>query len=155
MGLIRKFIFGSPDPKSIASKITWRVGKSSFKIFRDRKVRELLKFEELEQTEQDRIFNEFVLSGLSLIYLMLETAVHAYDDERIRDLHQFAKDSKAELFGSYQNTLKDVVAVGGLQHIRRGKTSPEDPFYKIFYEWVGSVALDAEIILIRALKRMA
>jgi hypothetical protein len=45
---------------------------SAFNLFRDRQYRRLAGFEGLSQTEQDRIFNELVVSYVVMIMLLLE-----------------------------------------------------------------------------------
>ena len=44
----------------------------AFEFFQDKKFRELVLFDKLEQIEQDRIFNELVLAGIVLLMLTLE-----------------------------------------------------------------------------------
>jgi hypothetical protein len=45
---------------------------SAFKLFQDRKFRRSAGFDQLSQTEQDRIFNELVVASIVLIMLILE-----------------------------------------------------------------------------------
>lgn len=65
-----------PSPEEMA-EILARVfdqaaNTQAFKLFRDKKFRKLIKFNRLQQVEQDRIFNELVLAGIVLIMLTLE-----------------------------------------------------------------------------------
>jgi len=45
----------------------------AFRLFRDKKFRKMLDFEKLEKIEQDRIFNELVVSDLVLLMITLES----------------------------------------------------------------------------------
>lgn len=45
---------------------------SAFDVFRNRQFRRLARFDQLSETEQDRIFNELVVASLVLIMLILE-----------------------------------------------------------------------------------
>jgi hypothetical protein len=54
---------------------------SAFHLFRDEQFRRLAGFEQLDQTEQDRIFNELVVAYLVLIMLLLEAPDLRIDGE--------------------------------------------------------------------------
>lgn len=84
-------LFSPPSPEKSAENMMWRIAKMSFKLFKDNRFREPLELEKLEQTERDRIFNEVVLSGLSLVYLMLET------------IQEESEGAKKELFRMVKN----------------------------------------------------
>lgn len=183
-------IFGPLSVEKTADKIIDKTLNSSFKIFSDDKIRQLLKFCDLEQTEQDRIFNEFVVMGLALVYLMIETVCSVTEKEK----HEFYKELKnllpavylkrlagfgiekkyVDIWGKLFEMRSDeyrqkrneyrgevpepaegnpwigIVAIGGLHHLRRGKTSPDDQLFKHLLSWLTSLAIDAEKILIRA-----
>jgi hypothetical protein len=55
-----------------AAVLVRAAGGSAFKLFRDKQFRQLAGFEQLSQTEQDRIFNELVAASVVLIMLVLE-----------------------------------------------------------------------------------
>jgi hypothetical protein len=55
-----------------AAVLVRAAGGSAFKLFRDKQFRQLAGFEQLSQTEQDRIFNELVVASVVLIMLVLE-----------------------------------------------------------------------------------
>lgn len=157
---------------TIAKEITNKIAASSFKLFRDRKFRRLAELEKFDQTEQDRIFNEIVISGLALSILFFRTMMEKQKDNYFYEV-------ETELFSAYGNILKEigaqkkdadlfktvikmrvdeyqkqyikykkhlpsekavvwpfVVAIGGYDHITRGKGKPEDPLYMIFFEWI-------------------
>lgn len=56
----------------LAHELTMFIAKKSSEATRDKKIRMLLDWHGLDQTEQDRIFNEFVLSGQCLYYFSIE-----------------------------------------------------------------------------------
>jgi hypothetical protein len=55
-----------------ASSLVTAASSSAFKLFQDRQFRRSAGFEQLNQTEQDRIFNELVVAFIILIMLVLE-----------------------------------------------------------------------------------
>lgn len=186
-----KFIFGPASPEKTANKIIDRVLISSFRVFKDEEIRKMLKFSTLEMQEQDRIYNEFTVTGLVLACLMIETVSQVTEGEK----HAFVKEVKNHLFTLFLNKLSEfgikrkyvnlwgkllemrcdeyrqdrnnyrghvpepsqgnpwisIVAIGGLHHLRRGKTSPEDPLFKHLLSWLSSLAIDIEKIMIRSL----
>lgn len=197
MGVLSKLIFGPPDAEKIGKEIIWNISKYSFCIFKNEKVRESINFETLEQIEQDRIFNEFIINGIVLGYLILEDAKRIAAPEHRSFLHELAE----IIFYGYRTILKDmgaehehadlfkevirmrydeyhdeweesrselpdkakelgfipwdrVVAIGALHHIRRGKTSPEDPFFKILLDWTMKLSEEIQENTLRAVKRI-
>lgn len=58
---------------STASQICDLVGQSSFRIWQMNEFREPLNFDQLDQTEQDRIFNELIAAGICLARLQVES----------------------------------------------------------------------------------
>lgn len=58
--------------KKTAAVFVRAAGGSAFQLFQDKQFRQLAGFEQLSQTEQDRIFNELVVAALVLIMLVLE-----------------------------------------------------------------------------------
>ena len=55
-----------------AAALAQAAAGSAFKLFRDQQFRRLAGFEQLSQTEQDRIFNELVAACVVLVMLVLE-----------------------------------------------------------------------------------
>lgn len=78
------------NPEMIARKITEQVAESAFGLFKNKKFRNLLDFDSLSQVEQDRIFNEIVLTGLSLAVLMF------------RSLGEIAQNNAKDFFNELQ-----------------------------------------------------
>lgn len=58
--------------KWVAHDLVWKAWRQAFKLFRDRKFRELTNFKNLEQVEQDRIFNELSATAVLLVVFTLE-----------------------------------------------------------------------------------
>jgi hypothetical protein len=171
------------SPDEVARKITEMVASEAFKLFRDKKFRRSSLLETFDQTEQDRIFNEIVVSGLSLAVLMFEALSERAKDKK--EISQYYAELQMESASRYGNWLKEmgtppaladmwkglinmrvdeyrkdyrkykrelsddkakgnpwvfVVAIGGHNHLRRGKGKPEDELLKIFLRWVCSIA---------------
>lgn len=93
-------------PELTAQQITEKITNSSFEIFKDKKFREWVDFDELEQIEQDRIFNELVVSGLSLAILMFRTVRDLTSDEKRAYFH----DLQMEMMSYYGNWLMELGA---------------------------------------------
>ena len=55
-----------------AAALVQAAGSSGFHLFKDKQFRRLARFDQLAQTEQDRIFNELVAASVVLIMLVLE-----------------------------------------------------------------------------------
>ena len=72
--MVNKTEFESLDQvaRETAAALVKAASGSAFKLFQDRQFRRLAGFEQLNQTEQDRIFNELVVSFIILIMLVLE-----------------------------------------------------------------------------------
>jgi hypothetical protein len=78
--------------------------QSAFKLFRERRFRQLARLDELSQTEEDRIFNELVIAFLMVIVLLLE----APDLRAPREFREYLKDLKDKLPAAYVKILKDL-----------------------------------------------
>jgi len=100
---LRKFIFGPVPVEKAAAKIVKKIANSAFHVFKDEEIREMLNFSKIGQTEQDRIFNEFVATGLSLTILMAETIFRLNEEKG--DSFRKLKD---EIFIYYPNWLKEL-----------------------------------------------
>lgn len=165
------------EPVWAAEDVTDLVAKASFFLFKDKAFRRSIDgFDAMEQVEQDRIFNEIVVSGLVLAILMYQTfADTAQNEEKksyflelatemesrygnnLRELKvdeglaalwkdlirmrrdEYKKDfsNHKEQFGSFMqiNPWPIVVAIGGSDHISRGKAEPEGELFRIFRHW--------------------
>lgn len=95
------------NPEIIARKITEMIVNESFRLFRDKKFRNLCKLETFEQVEQDRIFNEIVVSGLALSILMFESLAELNRGKK-QDLEQLYLNLKLEMTSCYGNWLKEL-----------------------------------------------
>lgn len=170
------------EPFEIVKNITETIANDSFRLFRDNKFRKLVDFEAKEQTEQDRIFNEIVVSGISLAVLMFDTLAKI-NERNNEKAEQFFLHAKMEMRNYYCNWLKSmgvdnnltdiwkklidlrvaeyqkdkerylkkedltkgniwqhIVAIGGYDHITRGKGEPEDELFKIFIHFIDKMA---------------
>jgi len=169
------------NPEKLARNITEMVANDSFKFFQTKDFVEMSNLKSFEQTEQDRIFNEIVVSGLALAILMFETLGKITEDERLK---QYYMESKTETESRYGNWLKElgsepefadswkplirmrtdqyqkdykkykkefddrakknpwifIVAIGGYDHITRGKGKPKDPLFLHFLHWTHQTA---------------
>ncbi|MFZ5365971.1 MAG: hypothetical protein ACOZBZ_01630 [Patescibacteria group bacterium] len=76
----------------------------AFKLFRDKKFREFAEFEKLDKTEQDRIFNELVVSYLVLLMLTLE-APDLHGEQELKEYFLIVKD---EIPKAHLDYLKDL-----------------------------------------------
>lgn len=96
----------NPLPLSKMAKITagaldQGASQWAFHLFRDKRFRQLVNFEKLEKIEQDRIFNELVVSGLVLLMITLESP-----DLRVpEELKEYFLMVKEELPSSHTNLL--------------------------------------------------
>lgn len=59
--------------KMTAVALDQAASQAAFVLFHNKKFRQLIKFSNLEKIEQDRIFNELVVSNLALLMLVLES----------------------------------------------------------------------------------
>ncbi|MFA6296357.1 MAG: hypothetical protein WC663_03315 [Patescibacteria group bacterium] len=58
--------------EKIAQEIVELVSGSAFHVYKDKRVRELVDFSNIDRVEQDRIFNELQVTVLALVILLLE-----------------------------------------------------------------------------------
>lgn len=172
------------ESKEKAKEINIFAATSAFKIFRDRKFRSLLNFDQQSQTEQDRFFNELVVSTLILsIYIVRDCSIGRDDDQeeywhevksnlksqfiayideigiprkfvdvwsKLIDLRKTEYDRdkiemRSEMMTSkeFQSQVENirlirtqVIAIGCLRHLRRGKEKPKDPLYLFLLKWI-------------------
>ncbi|MFH1319303.1 MAG: hypothetical protein ABII90_01440 [Bacteroidota bacterium] len=87
-----------------ADSLAQAAANYAFRLFRDKKFRELARFGKLSQTEQDRIFNELVLA-----YLILTMLVHEAPDLRIPEgFHNYLKGLNNKIPDAYLKILRDL-----------------------------------------------
>lgn len=77
---------------------------SAFQLFSDKRFRRLARFEQLSQSEQDRIFNELVVASLVVIMLLLE----APDLRAAEDLRDYLAGLSKKIPGAYVAHLKTL-----------------------------------------------
>jgi len=163
--------------EEIAKELISEIAKLSFKLFRNKKFRKLVELESFDQVEQDRIFNEIIISAIVLgdlfygsvleepqnnkeFFLELKTEFLSGYGNMLIDIGSDKKD--ADLFKKvilirveeYQKIYKKdkknlpeykplawpfVVAIGGYDHIKRGKGNPEDPLFQLFLDWIKQI----------------
>lgn len=184
-----RLFFGPAPPDIIADMMVRKIAHKSFRFFRDEEIREMLNFSKIDQTEQDRIFNEIVLTGLCLAILMIEMLAKITESDNKKEYY---KKLREELFIRYPEWLAElgvekkyvkmwrkliqmrcdeyeqdfrehrgslplvdegnpwipVVAIGGLDHLRRGKLVRKDPLFKRLLSLTTSVAIKIEKIII-------
>lgn len=92
-------------PEHVAKKITERIASSSFKLFNDKKFRDLVNFDQLTKTEQDRIFNEIVVNAITLDILDLGSLS---EQTKTRFAENFYNETKIELYSYYGNWLREL-----------------------------------------------
>ena len=95
-----------------AAGLAQAAAASAYELFRDKQFRRLAGFERLSQTEQDRIFNELVVSFLVLIMLLVE-APDLRGDKEFRD---YLGGLNKKIPKAYVDNLKSLgVEAGGLR----------------------------------------
>ncbi len=112
MHLAKELTKGQP-PHSLAVMLDkWLSGKA-FRYFRDSTFRRFVSFDALSQIEQNRIFNELVIAGLTLSMLTMEAPDLRANDEqkeyyrKIRNILPITHVSLLKSFGVEQKFLND------------------------------------------------
>lgn len=80
------------------------VNQFAFQLFRDQQFRQLTKFDSLTQTEQDRIFNELIVSYLVLVMFVLESN----DLKKLDDEKEFFLEVKEKMPEAHVQVLADL-----------------------------------------------
>lgn len=62
--------------EELSKKLVKHIAESGFKFWRGKEFRKMIDFENLSQTEQDRIFNEVEVTGLGLLMLHLDDIIN-------------------------------------------------------------------------------
>lgn len=102
---IKLNIFPPKNPNELARRMTEKTAELAFKLFRDENFRQLNNFKEINQVEQDRIFNEIVVSGIVLTILIFENLENKSQNKKN---NQFYSEMQMELESSYGNWLRDL-----------------------------------------------
>lgn len=79
--------------------------KKSFNMFKDSKFRELAHFSDIDQVEQDRIFNELVVTNLIMAVLLLEQSIRETNNPDKKEYFRALKDSLLKYFIKYLTRL--------------------------------------------------
>lgn len=98
-------LFPPKNTFEIAKLLTEKIASESFTFFKEPRFRELINFEKISQTEQDRIFNEIVATGIALSVVMFEKLAALAPHEEIR---QFYAELQLEMRSYYANWLKEL-----------------------------------------------
>ena len=185
------FFKKTQNPEDIAKTITEKVAGTAFNFFRQQEFRQQTNLTALDQTEQDRIFNELVANGLVLGILMFDFLSTKTKKDRSK---QFYEELKIELISRYGNWLRElgtpeqfcnlwkdliqmraeeyskdyrkyrkeiddpfkenpwvfVVAIGCHNHIRRGKSEP-DELFKLILRWILETAKTISKITLKSI----
>jgi len=106
--------FESPEQMAdaTAAGLVQVAAHNAFQLFRDKEFRRLVSFDVISQVEQDRIFNELVVSYIVLIILMLEAP-----DLRVpREFQDYLKDLKEKIPKAYVDYLRTLGVAA--EHLR-------------------------------------
>jgi hypothetical protein len=100
-------LFPPKNPNEIARVMTEKIAKHAFDMFKNKDFRQLNNFEKIDQIEQDRIFNEIIVSGVVLAIFIFEKLRDASQNKKF---DQFYSEMQMELESSYGNWLRDLGA---------------------------------------------
>lgn len=96
-----------PDTAERAQKIIELVAKKSFGLFKKRAFRKPLNWDSLSPEEQDRIFNEIVISGVTLAALMTESIAN---ESKNKNSEQYLRELSMEIRSAYGNYILSLGA---------------------------------------------
>lgn len=91
-------------PEALSFEITKKIADFSFKFFRNKKFRHMIEFGSLEEIEQDRIFNEILVSGLCLSILMFRMGRDMTEGKKRGELNEL----QMEMQSTYSSWLKEL-----------------------------------------------
>jgi len=100
----QKFFSKYLKPEEEGEFLVRLVSESAFCVFSDEQFRRMINFEKRKQVEQDRIFNELVVTGLVLLLMMISDFLPDVDPER----KQFWQDIKEGIPALFAGWLKGV-----------------------------------------------
>lgn len=96
-----------PDTAERAQKIIELVAKKSFGLFKKRAFRKPLNWDGLSPEEQDRIFNEIVISGITLAALMSDSMAN---EVKGKNSEQYFRELSMEIRSAYGNYIQSLGA---------------------------------------------
>jgi len=102
---IKSAIIPPKNPEELARAIIEKIANMSFGLFKNENFREMNNFNKLEITEQDRIFNEILVTGIALSILTFETLESRAKNERIKGSYS---EIQVEIASRYPNWLKEL-----------------------------------------------
>ena len=101
-----KLTFMPPkNPEQIARAITEKIANYSINLFKNDDFRRMNNFDKIDTIEQDRIFNEILVSGIAITIFIFETLGNRTNNNRV---NQFYAEMKIELESSYPNWLREL-----------------------------------------------
>ncbi len=80
--LIRKLFKNVIPPEDESDYLIKIISKSAFQVFRDKRFRQLVDFNKQSEEEQNRIFNELVVTALIFLMLLLDDNIPKFKPER-------------------------------------------------------------------------
>lgn len=92
--------------KNLGKVLANVVAKVSFMIWQKEDFREMISFDKISQTEQDRIFNELEVSFLGLFYLYLDNLSSQLENQEEKELVEQLKPALRKGFISMYEDLK-------------------------------------------------
>ena len=79
--------------------------KQAFELFKDEKFRQLVKFTEIGEEEQNRIFNELMVTNLMFFMFLLEQILKEINDEKKKLYYASLREGVPEYFRRYIRTI--------------------------------------------------
>ncbi len=73
----------------------------AFEIFRNKEFRALLKFEKKKREEQDRIFNELMVTNVVFLMLLIEQIIREIKDEDYKEYLRAIRENIPKYFGEF------------------------------------------------------
>lgn len=88
---VRKILGKRFSPAEWANFLMKETAESAGMVFNDRQFQELVRFKELTEEEQNRIFNEVQAAGIVYIILLVENKATSADDSRVAHWRETAE----------------------------------------------------------------
>jgi len=96
------------NPEGLAKILTEKIAQSTFAFFKQNNFREEVKFNQIAQVEQDRIFNELIATGICLAILMSGTMLNLAQKKKNNSIVNFYQELVVELYSRYGNWLREL-----------------------------------------------
>src|SRR3989344_2572201 len=105
MFFLFRWLFGKfIQPEQEGRFLVKIVSGSAYQVFLDESFRELADFKRQNEEEQNRIFNELVVTGLGLLLLLIDDKLPNIKDER-KNFWKEVRDKVPELFTEWLESL--------------------------------------------------